>query len=476
MPATVGPILYARGSDADGCRLSALVATSEGKAPPALTVAGRVDVLPRRLAELFGRTLWLYDFVLPADGKAAYTLGSRTFDVAADLTGDVRLAFVSCNGQEDGDGKRELGERDAMWAKLSAEHEAAPFSLLLQGGDQLYADEILQSHPETWRWFRLTMRRKGGVAFSGEMRQAARRYLAGRYLTLMAQPAIAHMVARVPSLMMWDDHDIIDGWGSHPERMLDSPVGKGIFEVAREMFALFQLGSPADAPPAYCPDRTGRNYSLAARFPGFSVIAPDLRSERRPKIVMGETGWKAHEQALDETPEGDRILLVSSVPALGPRLSLVELAIDWFPKAQKYEDDLRDQWQSRVHRAEWQRFLLGLETRMVEHRSPVTLLSGEIHLATRGEMTLRDGQVMHQFVASGIAHPKPPRAYAMGLGALARFGEAPLPGRPIRLKPLPGKLGTYTAERNYLVLTRAAGQWSAAWELEDSGRTAEIAA
>lgn len=470
-----GPVLFARGADRALCRLSALLAVAGGAAPPALRIAGEPDLAPSRLADLFGRTLWRYDFALPARADAAYELGGTVYPVAADLSSDTRIAFVSCNGQEKGDGDRDLHERDAMWQRLGAEHAARPFSLLLQGGDQLYADEILNSHPETTRWFKLPMRRKGSVVFTDEMREAARRYLAGRYLALMAQPAIGHILSRVPSLMMWDDHDIIDGWGSHPLRMLDSPVGKGIFQVSREMFALFQLGARADTPPALCPDAAGRNYTYAARFPGFSVLAPDLRSERRPTVVMGEVGWSAHERTLAETPPDDRIILVSSVPALGPRLSLVELAIDWFPKAQKYEDDLRDQWQSRAHREEWKRFLLGLEAWMVKHKSPVTLLSGEIHLATRGEMTLSDGSVMHQLVASGIAHPTPPRVYAMGLGALARFGEAPLPGRPIRLKPLPGRIGTYTAERNYLVVARSNGAWIAEWELEDSGRTAPLA-
>jgi hypothetical protein len=145
------------------------------------------------------------------------------------------------------------------------------------------------------------------------------------------------------------------------------------------------------------------------------------------------------------------------------------------PRAQQYEDDLRDQWQSRAHRAEWQRLLAGLEREMVERASPVTVVSGEIHHATRAEMRLKDGQVLHQLVASGIAHPRPSKAYAAVLGLLAKVGDAPLPGRPIRLKSLPGRRATYTAERNYLVLERKATRWTAAWELEDTGRTAPVA-
>lgn len=41
----------------------------------------------------------------------------------------------------------------------------------------------------------------------------------------------------------------------------------------------------------------------------------------------------------------------------------------------------------------------------------------------------------------------------------------------MRLRPLPGREAIYTPERNYLVLTRSSGQWSAVWELENSGPT-----
>ncbi|KQT66033.1 MULTISPECIES: alkaline phosphatase D family protein [unclassified Aureimonas] len=475
-PAAAGPLLLSRGADAATAKLTALLALPTGEPAPDLVPEGGAPVAARKLADLFGRTLHAYDFALPVrPGLAAYDLGGRRHAVATGFEGDVRCAFVSCNGQENGDGDRDLTERDLMWDRLAGENEARPFHLLLQGGDQLYADEILHSHPDLRRWEELPVSKKGSVPFTEEMRQAARAYLAGRYLALMAQPAIARLVARVPSLMMWDDHDIIDGWGSHPEPLLDSPVGRGIFQVSREMFLLFQQGCRPDEAPALALDRTGASFSLAAHFPGLSVVAPDLRSERRPDRVMNETGWAAHEAALAAAPEGNHRLILSSVPALGPRLSLVEAALDLLPRAQQYEDDLRDQWQSRAHRGEWRRFLAGLEREMVERGSPVTVVSGEIHLATRAEMQLKDGQVLHQLVASGIAHPRPSKAYAFALGLLARLGDAPLPGRPIRLKALPGRRATYTAERNYLVLERRDGRWAAEWELEDGGRTRAMA-
>ena len=274
------------------------------------------------------------------------------------------------------------------------------------------------------------------------------------------------MLARVPSLMMWDDHDIYDGWGSQPPAIIDSPVGRGLFEVARRCFLALQRGLSPDEPPW----GNASTLSWAVSFPGFEVVAPDLRSERRPDRVLGADGWRWLEARLAAPASGRRRLLVSSVPLLGPRLSLLERAIPFVPRLARYEDDLRDQWQSRAHRDEWIRALRAVDA-SAEAGTDTTVLSGEIHLATRAEMPLASGRTLHQLVASGIAHPEPPTAFARGLGLLARLGEDPLPGRPVRLRPIPGQRRTYLAERNYLVLERSDGAWSAAWECERSGRS-----
>src|SRR3546814_270240 len=296
-----------------------------------------------------------------------------------------------------------------------------------------------------------------------------RRELFRRYLELYRQPKGAWMVARVPTLAIWDDHDSCDGWGSLPPERMDSPFGRAVFAVARELYLLFQQGAVApDYPPAFG-DRSGTSLGWHLRLPGLDVVAPDLRSERRRNRVMGDSGWQMLRDALAEARSG-RVLLLSSVPALGPRLSWVEAVMSVTPRMEKYEDDLRDQWQSHAHREEWRRFLRLLIETHTRDTTPVTVLSGEIHLATRGTMDTPEGP-LHQLVASGISHPAPPTAYARALSLLARFGEAPLPEHPISLHPLPGRSMIYTAQRNYLVLERRDGRWQAWWELENDGPT-----
>lgn len=466
-----GPVLFLHGTGHGHGRLRlATLVIRHRSAPAPVVVVGNDAVVPEPVTEAGALRAWRARFELPLAG-GAYTVDGTRHEVAGVSGADLRLAFVSCNGQEHGDRERRLDERNALWERLVAADRHAPLSLLLHGGDQLYADEMLELHPSLLAW------RQGCVqalspATLATIREQLRAFLMARYRELLAQAAPARLLARVPSLCMWDDHDICDGWGSLPERLLDAPLGQLLFDVSREMFLVFQLGGHPDQPPPHCLEPSGQNLGWAVRLPGLAIIAPDLRSERRPQRVMGPVGWQAFEAALATLSE-ERTLVLSSVPALGPRLSWLEAAMHVLPGAQKYEDDLRDQWQSRWHRQEWQRFLRVLLAAHERTGGGVTLLSGEIHLATRGTMAAPPGPV-HQLVASGITHPPPPGWYAQGLGWLARLGEAPLPEHPIRLHPLPGQPRIYTAQRNYLRLERRGHAWQAWWELERDGATPPV--
>ncbi len=469
----VGPLLYFRGCDRGRLKLAAVLVRPEQLEPPPVTVEEQA-IEPEVLLRHDGYVGLRYEFSLPLATGGSYTVGKERFNVAGVPEDGLRIAYLSCNGQESGDQQRSLSERNTMWRRLVQQHVADPLSLLLQGGDQLYADEMLDVHPDVREWREGSSDDAAALPLPAAVPEQLRSYLLKSYMQLYNQPALAWLLARVPSLCMWDDHDICDGWGSLSAERMDSPIGRAVFEAAREYFLLFQLGATSNHLPRICQDPSGATLTWMAVLPGVHLIAPDLRSERRPERILGPAGWAALEDCLtaSEEPshEEHHVFVLSSVPVLGPRLSWVEAVLRWIPGAQKYEDDLRDQWQSHAHREEWRRVLrdfLELHERRV---SPVTLLSGEIHLAARATMVAGCGP-LHQLIASGITHPAPSRWYARVLGGLARMGEAPLPAHPIQLHPLPGQRGIYAAERNYLMLERRQGRWSAWWELEHSGAT-----
>ncbi len=469
--AHAGPILYARGTSETEVHLAALVVADSDWQPPALVPEDEQLIAPSELASAFGWTIWRYAFALPRRaGGARYALDDRSWTVQTDVSAEaLRIAYTACNGQEHDDLLNPGPTRNTMWGRLAAQHRQTPFTLLLQGGDQLYADDVWQCHDELRRWHHEPDETRLTRELSDEAYAAVRQFYWSRYIALWAQADLQPLLAEVPSLMMWDDHDIFDGWGSHAARAQACPVWRAVYTAAREAFALFQLGARAEEPPAICDPRAAPGFGWCCRYGDIAVVAPDLRSERTPERVMGERGWAQVTAWPSELADCRHVFVMSSVPALGPRFSWAERFLRVLPGAQSYEDDLRDQWQSRAHREEWRRFL---ETCLaLEAAGPqVTLLSGEIHLATRAAMPGRT-QTLHQLVASGIAHPAPPAWYARILGGLASVGENPVAGHRITLHPLPGRDRIYTAQRNYLVLARASTTWHAWWETEADGPT-----
>ena len=468
----IGPLLFLD-AVADGrLHLSALFILEPGAEPAAIEV--RDDTVPAvRLARFDRADVWRTRFTLPANRPSVYDWNGTRFAVAADLGGDLRLAFVSCNGEEHGDLARDGGERNALWARLCAEHRDRPFALLLHGGDQVYADEVTAGHPLSDGWPGDVPDDPSPEALA-DLRRHLREGFFARYAAVCSAPEMGWLMARVPSLMQWDDHDICDGWGSLPRRSTTSAVGRTLYAAAHEAALLFQHASTADDMPPRCADASGAHLGWAVHMPGLRILAPDLRAERTRRQVMGRGGWAFMEDEAARVSPG-LTLLMSSVPLLGPRLSLLEALMVAIPSMQKYEDDLRDQWQSRAHRDEWRRMLRLVRDMAAKEGQSVTAVSGEIHLATRAEMQLGEDRVLHQLVASGIAHRAPPKAWARTLGTLASLGEAPLHGHPIRIRPLPGQGPRYVAERNYLLIERANGHWSARWHLEDSGTTPPLA-
>ncbi|WP_282093223.1 alkaline phosphatase D family protein [Epibacterium ulvae] len=467
----IGPVLILDHTEERQLHLAALFIVPHGVPLPDVTTASG-QAQSTRLASYSKAEIWAARFTLPTDQNSWYTWNGETFSVATDYANDLRIAYVSCNGEEHGDLEREGSERNAMWARLKEQHKTQPFGLLLHGGDQVYADEATHDHPLSADWPE-KLPRDPSRAELQDLHTHLREKFFERYASLYRSPEFAWIAARVPSLMQWDDHDICDGWGSLRRSRTYSPVGQTLFTVAREAFLVFQHASTSDSLPGRFKDSQGHHLGWDIALPNLRIVAPDLRSERTRRDIMGPGGWNQIEATRDQTFEG-RTFLMSSVPLLGPRLSLIEAIMVLIPQMQKYEDDLRDQWQSRAHRDSWRRMLRLMIDMCQQPNHNVTALSGEIHLATRATMRLKAGDEMHQLVASGIAHRAPPKVWARILGNLAWLGEAPLAQHPIRIRRIPGQRFRYVAERNYLILERQNEAWTASWDIESSGLSAPM--
>jgi hypothetical protein len=453
MALLLGPVLLFRGARDRSLDLSALAGVAGEDAPPPLG-AGEEFVPPRRLAGRCGRSLWRYDLSLPrgAEQSSEYRIGQRSWRVHLPTDdGPLRLAFTACNGSEQGNTWESLKARNERWLHLAAVHAERPFHLLLQGGDQLYADQIWHDVPALAAWKRLAWWRRRKAGFSPATAAAVADDYFERYWWLWSQPQLAPVLATIPSLMMWDDHDIFDGWGSWSEKWQRCPVFQGIWTAARENFALFQLGARPDDLPDGFSDRRGDQFGWAYRIGDVGIVAPDLRSERSRDRVMGNAGWSAFVAALEGMKDCRHVLLLSSMPLVTCDLRVLERLFDLLPGHQTWQDDLVDQWPSRAHGAEWTRLLRALTAFSATNGACVTSLSGEVHLGALGLIESRETRI-YQLTSSGIVHPPPPEHAVQVLEWIGARNTTLAPDLSARLLPLPGRSRRFLRARNWLEL------------------------
>ena len=102
------------------------------------------------------------------------------------------------------------------------------YHLLVLGGDQLYSDEIWGQLKTLRDWNDLPDKKKGAQP-SEKMRREIESFYFNLYLRQWSREGIRDVLASIPSLMMWDDHDIFDGWGSYSEKQQGWPVFQAIF-------------------------------------------------------------------------------------------------------------------------------------------------------------------------------------------------------------------------------------------------------
>lgn len=470
-------VLCFRGLRGTFWHLTALLVLEGEGPPPALVVDGpQDDAAPERFGARLGRSLWRYDFKLELgdhERVVAYGVGEprQRIHLPA-LRGPLRIAFTACNGSEgERTGQSRPGRND-LWRKLDREHARAPFHLILHGGDQLYADSVWDEVEELAAWRKLPSGQRLAAPFTETMARKVGDYYFNRYCWLWEQPELEPLLPAVPSLMMWDDHDIFDGFGSHDPQWQACAVFQGIYAAARECFAQFQLVARPDALPAHgFTDPDGAQFGWSYRLlDGIGVLAPDLRSERTVQQIMGERGRAALPAMLDSLADCRHVLLVSTVPLLNEHEPLLERIYEALPGYQYFQLDVRDQWRSIHHRDEWLDLLGRLFAFSEGSGARVTALSGEIHLGALAMASCR-GREIWQLTSSGIVHPPPSWWMVAFLDWLSTGpAEEVAPGLEVRISKIPGHDKRFLGERNWLALelSPAGGPIVATWHTRET--------
>ncbi len=490
MAIVMGPILGFRGREGNNWKVCALWVDEEGGAGDSATNTlswsrdggTATEIAPSVLKTQDRRTVHCADWAV-AMGDDDRTVSYRVTEEGEDheftvpgLDTAMRFAYASCNGFADPRYMKQVDDKNERWRDLGAKHTASAFHLLLLGGDQLYADSIWETVGSLKQWNEKPGVDRWKAKFTRRMEQQVERFYFNLYCDRWNQTGPREVFASIPSVMMWDDHDIFDGWGSHPPARHNSEVYQEIFRIATEHFRVFQLQSGVEGQV----DGTlaGGGFNTVHELGKMALAVLDLRSERTEQQVMSADSWTSLLGALDNIKDSCRHLFVlSSVPVVYLDLGAIESAFQWIPGQQELEDDLLDHWRARPHRAERLRLLHKLLEFSRTKQCRVTILSGDVHVGALGvlqsdrETGSGHAATINQLISSGIVHPGPPKPVLYFYALMADRVEEVDRDMTARMIPFPATDRKFIGTRNWLSLMmddkdRVWAEWWAEFENE----------
>ncbi|KAI0434984.1 hypothetical protein F5Y09DRAFT_353912 [Xylaria sp. FL1042] len=416
------------------------------------------DVRGLRLHAERGHTFWRFNIEIELRDKQqriAYRInrGPATGFWVPARGESMNIMFYSCNGFSQSVNPDDFSGPDPMWRDVLNDHQTRPFHVMIGGGDQLYNDAVANKAKLFREWIALkNPLHKSNAPFTAAMQDELETFYLERYMMWFSQGLFGLANSQIPMVNMYDDHDIIDGFGSYPHHFMKSPVFSGLGNVAFKYYLLFQHQSlpneTEESEPSWClgvkpgpyinqPSRS-LFVSLGARV---ALLAVDARTERTREEVMHPKTWsKLMDRCYDKIEKGkiQHLLVLLGVPIAYPRLvwleniltsrlmdpikalgkfGLLGNLVNSFDGGVEVLDDLDDHWTAKNHKDERRVVIEDLQDLAVDKSIRVTILSGDVHLAAVGQFysnpKLRipkheDFRYMLNVISSAIANTPPP--------------------------------------------------------------------
>ena len=187
---------------------------------------------------------WIYTIptlVKPKTGESLSDKPCRFFIPSRHES--MRIMFHSCNGFSVGTDV-DAWSGPALWNDVLRVHSEKPFHVMIGGGDQIYNDGVRVDGPlRPWTDIANPKKRRD-YPFPEKMRQECDEYYFDNYVRWYGHEPFATANAQIPQVNIWDDHDIIDGFGSYTDHFMRCAVFRGIGGVAHKYYMLFQHHLP----------------------------------------------------------------------------------------------------------------------------------------------------------------------------------------------------------------------------------------
>ena len=251
----------------------------------------------------------------------------------------MNIMFYSCNGFSHDVDPNHFSGPDPMWRDVLNTHQTQPFHVMLGGGDQLYMDAVEQETKHFKHWTEgKDLHWKEKVTFPEEMHNELEQYFLDRYSMWFSQGLFGLAVTQIPMINIWDDHDLIDGYGSYPNNYMSSPVMSAYGSIAFKYYLLFQHQTSVDEgeetepswilgaePGPFIKELSRSIFTHLGR--SVALLGLDCRTERKyDEVVTPETYDRILDRLETDIIKGEtkHLIVMLGIPMAYPRMVWLE--------------------------------------------------------------------------------------------------------------------------------------------------------
>ena len=159
----------------------------------------------------------------------------------------MNIMFYSGNGFSPSVDPNRFCGPDPLWRDILNEHQTRPFHVMIGGGDQIFNDTVVTESPLFQDWIKTkNTAERYSAPFTPEFRAELEQLYLERYASWFSLGLFSLANSQIPMVNIWNDHEILEGFGSYHPEFMQSSVISGLGKIAFKYYLLFQHHSVPD--------------------------------------------------------------------------------------------------------------------------------------------------------------------------------------------------------------------------------------
>ncbi|QBF26920.1 alkaline phosphatase family protein [Pseudomonas tructae] len=366
----------------------------------------------------------------------------KSFITPAIAPQTLTFGFYSCHDPISADGSA------GAWPLLHQQLIDQRAQFVIGGGDQMYVDTNKKNgFLDIWEWLKdnkqalLTQFKQGSSYDKPGIEKYLLNIYRWYYRVYWNIPSLLEVYERFPQYMIWDDHEIMDGWGSLTKAERKKRISL-LFESAsnsttnqmlvdlmwraacRAYYEYEHSHNPVTSINLDKPDDCHWDYAFEQGGSAFYVL--DMRGHhdveaKDPHKILGSAQIKRFKEWLGSpaVQNAKAVFIVSPVPVMHWKSAVTNGA-----DVGSFKDDCMDEWDHKSNQAERKVLLDQVYAALGKSAKPVVFLSGDVHCAAVFRLLHKQYPAAKVFQVTSSAISRIPAPGGLKL-AISTGGEMP---------------------------------------------------